>query len=98
MRATFESAEHGTLAQMANSNSTLTRSGGAESPINNRLLSRREAAAYLGISIRFLCDLLSQRSVACIRIGGRTMLDRSDLDAFIESNKVKAAGWKGGVR
>jgi excisionase family DNA binding protein len=80
---------------MVHSNITTMRRGDAESPINNRLLSRREAAAYLGISIRFLCDLLSQRSVACIRIGGRTMLDRADLDAFVEANKVKAAGWKG---
>jgi len=80
---------------MASIHSTMTRGGDAESPTNSRLLSRREAAAYLGISIRFLCDLLSQRALAFIRIGGRTMLDRSDLDAFIERNKCKAQGWKG---
>lgn len=69
--------------------------GGTVSPIKQKLISKREAAQYLGISIRFLCALLSERAITCIRLGGRVLFDPSDLDAFIDSQKIKAQGWKG---
>jgi excisionase family DNA binding protein len=72
--------------------------GSAVSPISPRLISRKEAASYLGISLRFLCDLLASRNLASIRFGGRVLFDVSDLDAFIDNHRNKAQGWKGGAK
>jgi len=72
--------------------------GGKVPPISPRLISRKEAASYLGISLRFLCDLLASRSLASIRFGGRVLFDVLDLDEFIESHRNKAQGWKGGAK
>lgn len=62
-------------------------------PLNpERSLSRREAAAYLGISEPFLKQLdLSGQGPAAIRIGRRWTYLRADLDAFRLSRRTAPA-------
>lgn len=54
-----------------------------------KLLSTKEAAHYLGIS-RFTLDRWkSQRKIAFLRIGRRTLFDVSDLEEFIKQARVE---------
>lgn len=53
-----------------------------------RLLNRREAAAYLGLSLRTLSDLLAKRAIRVVKIGGRRVLRLCDLEAFVEKRIV----------
>ena len=46
------------------------------------LLSRTEAAAYLGISLRTLDSLLAARELASRRIGRRRLIERRVLEQF----------------
>lgn len=48
-----------------------------------RLLSQREAAAYLGISYWTLRDLLFRGELPSVRIRRRVLIDRADLDRYI---------------
>ncbi len=58
-----------------------------QSRVSRRLLTRQEAAAYLGRSVRGLDGLVAKRRVASVRGDGRPMFDVRDLDEWIESNK-----------
>lgn len=73
-----------------------TRPGAAEALI--KLLKTDEAAESLGIGVRTLQEKVEAREIACIRIGRAVRFDPADLAAFIERNRVKAIGWKGGSR
>lgn len=53
-----------------------------------RLLTVREAAAYIGRTEQALQHLIHKRELVVVRRGRRVHLDRSDLDRWIESNKV----------
>jgi excisionase family DNA binding protein len=55
-----------------------------------KLLSAREAAQTLGLSLRNVRGLVKARSVAVVRIGGRLLFDPADLKAFIDSNRIPA--------
>lgn len=55
----------------------------------NRRMSRRGAAAYLGISDRTLDKFSKSGSIRFIRIGGRVMYEESDLEDYINKNKTK---------
>lgn len=46
------------------------------------LLSRKEAAEYLGISIRSVDYLISQRQLATRRIGGRRLIPYTSLSQY----------------
>jgi excisionase family DNA binding protein len=48
-------------------------------------MSRAEAAAYLGISLRTLSDLLAKRVLKAVRIGDRRILRLRDLESFLEA-------------
>jgi excisionase family DNA binding protein len=54
-----------------------------------RLLSQQAAAAYLGISYWTLRDLIFRGDLPSVRIGRRTLVDRQDLDAFLERVKIR---------
>lgn len=56
-------------------------------PVNKRLLTRQEAAVYLGRSVRGLDGLVAKGAVASVRGDSRPMFDVRDLDAWIENNK-----------
>ncbi len=52
-----------------------------------RLLTIEETAQFLRISKATLHRLLADNALTPVRIGGRTLFDRKDLDAFIEKAK-----------
>lgn len=55
-----------------------------------RLLSRQDAAAYLGVSLATIDRLIRDREVTITRIGKRVKFDQDDLDAYIDRSKVYA--------
>lgn len=55
--------------------------------INRRLLNVDAAAAYLSVGKRTMQKLLASGEVLKVRIGSRTLIDQSDLDAYIERIK-----------
>ena len=57
----------------------------------SKLLSREDAAAYLGISVRTLDRLRAEGKMSFVRLGGRVSYLPSDLDAYVERNRVEAA-------
>ncbi len=60
----------------------------ADSP--PQLLSVSEAAALLNIQPDTLRHWLCDRRLPFVKVGGRTMLKRQDLEAFIEARTVPA--------
>ncbi len=58
------------------------------SPITPRLLSQRESATYLGISYWTLRDLTFRGEIPHVKIRRRILVDRLDLDAYLERMKV----------
>lgn len=55
--------------------------------LERRMFPRKEAAHYLGISLRSLDTLASDGKVLKVVICGRTLYDRADLDALVEREK-----------
>ena len=53
-----------------------------------RLLTVREAAAYIGRSEQAVQHLIFKRELIVVRRGRRVHLDRGDLDQWIEANKM----------
>jgi excisionase family DNA binding protein len=53
-----------------------------------RLLSQQEAAVYLGISYWTLRDLTFRGEVPHVKIGRRILIDRLDLDAYLDRAKI----------
>ncbi|TKJ46704.1 hypothetical protein CEE34_07450 [Candidatus Aerophobetes bacterium Ae_b3a] len=54
-----------------------------------RLLSVRETAEMLGISIHTLYSWVSQRRIPFVKLGRRTEFDIKDLDDWIDENKTR---------
>jgi excisionase family DNA binding protein len=61
------------------------------SSIEPRLLSQQEAAGYLGISYWTLRDLVFRRELPFVKIGRRILVDRQDLDAYLDRSKIRRA-------
>jgi len=57
---------------------------------DGRLLSVIEAAVYLGITKHTIYSWTSQKRIPYVKIGGRTMLLKEDLDGFISKNRVES--------
>ncbi|MGE0471004.1 MAG: helix-turn-helix domain-containing protein [Nitrospira sp.] len=55
-----------------------------------RLFSQREAATYLGISYWTLRDLTFRGEVPHVKIRRRILVDRLDLDAYLDRMKVRS--------
>ena len=57
--------------------------------LNQRYLSRREAARYLSVCLQTLVTLTNKGKIPCIRPRGlkRTMYDVLDLDRFMAKGK-----------
>ena len=54
-----------------------------------RLLSQQEAAHYLGISYWTVRDLIFRRELPWVKIGRRILVDRLDLDAYLDRSKIR---------
>jgi excisionase family DNA binding protein len=57
--------------------------------ISPRLLGIPDAARYLGCAVWFVRSLIWGRRVPYVKFGKRYLLDRSDLDNFIDSEKQR---------
>ena len=64
----------------------LPSSGGTA--VRRRLLNVNQAAQYLGRTPKSIRHLVQRRKLRCIRADGRVMFDVSDLDAWIDMNRV----------
>jgi excisionase family DNA binding protein len=53
-----------------------------------RLLTVKEAAAYIGRSEQAIQHLIHKRELIVVRTGRRVHIDRGDLDRWIEANKI----------
>jgi excisionase family DNA binding protein len=56
--------------------------------VPSRLLTVKEAAAYIGRSEQAIQHLIHKRELIVVRTGRRVHIDRGDLDRWIEANKV----------
>jgi len=54
-----------------------------------RLLSQQDAARYLGISYWTIRDLVFRREIPPVKIGRRVLVDRVDLDAYLDRSKIR---------
>ena len=67
----------------------------SESSIRSRPpqnLKVAECAEYIGISERYLRNLIAERKIKAVRIGSRVVLRLVDVDRFIESKLEEASG------
>jgi excisionase family DNA binding protein len=55
-------------------------------PLPSGALTIKEAADYLRISEASVWRLLKDKQLRRVRIGGRTVIRRMDLDAFLEGS------------
>lgn len=62
-----------------------------EQLVTPRLLSMRNAAHYCGVSDRTVEKWAAEKSVASRVIGGRRLIEKESLDAFIDSAERTAA-------
>jgi len=58
-----------------------------ENKKTKRLYSRKEAAEFLGISLSTLIRLIRRGVIPTVKIGSRRLIDREDLDRYVEMNK-----------
>ena len=54
-----------------------------------RLLSQQDAAGYLGVSYWTIRDLVFRRELPFVKIGRRILVDRMDLDAYLDRSKIR---------
>jgi excisionase family DNA binding protein len=59
-------------------------------PVQRRLLPYKDAALYLGISLRSMKSLAAEGHVQKTQIGHRVLFDVRDLDEFIDRVKASA--------
>ena len=67
----------------------------ARHPGRRPLLDIRGAGTYTGLGERYIRRLRADRSVPCIRIGGRLLFDPDDLDELIERHREPAIAIQG---
>lgn len=73
------------------SNDDANRNAGSTPRRDRRpLLDIRGAGAYTGLGERYIRRLRADRSVPCVRIGGRLLFDPDDLDELIERHREPA--------
>lgn len=60
------------------------------------LLTTKEAASFLRIGLRTIQEHTEARRIPVIRIGRSVRYSIADLREFVEANRIKAKGWKGG--
>jgi excisionase family DNA binding protein len=73
---------------------SLAHIGSAEMPF--KLFNTNQTADILGIGRRGVQEKVASRELACIKIGRSTRFSAQDIADFVERNRVRAIGWKGG--
>ena len=64
-----------------------TSDGQTDAPIKPRLLDYKTAAAYLSLSYWSIRELVLDGIIPHLKFGKKVLIDRQDLDAWIESQK-----------
>ena len=59
------------------------------------LLNISQAASRLGVSKRFLYQLVSRRVISCYRMGVRILFDEAQLEDFLARSLQPAEGVQG---
>ncbi len=57
-------------------------------PIPKRLFSLKEASVYMSMTLWGVRQLVWKGQIPCIKAGHKILVDRLDLDAFIEKHKA----------
>jgi excisionase family DNA binding protein len=52
------------------------------------LLTKRDVAKTCNVCLRTVDSWIARRAIACVKIGGSVRFLRSDLDAFIQTNRI----------
>ncbi|MEQ9460434.1 MAG: helix-turn-helix domain-containing protein [Phycisphaeraceae bacterium] len=65
-------------------------------PLPPRLLTYKEAGAYLGLTDRTIWQLVHEGHLTAVRIGGSVRIDPADLKDFIQRNKNRQGGTRHG--
>ena len=68
----------------------LTPSIGPQSSPARLLLSEREAAAVMGVSVRLMLDLRNNDGLPFVRIGARVMYRPADLAAWVDGRRTSS--------
>ena len=58
-----------------------------QKPVPQRLLSVEQAAEYLGLSKWEVYKMIEDGTPPCVRRGKRKLVDKKDLDDWIDKNK-----------
>jgi excisionase family DNA binding protein len=61
-----------------------------DAPVSARYLTIKAAAAYIGATVWCVRQLIWDRKIPFVRLGKRYVIDRMDLDNFMQSQKVPA--------
>ncbi len=56
-----------------------------------RLLSLKDGAVYLGAHLWAVRQMVRNRELPYVQIGRKYLIDRLDLDRFVERNKIGVA-------
>jgi excisionase family DNA binding protein len=59
-------------------------------PVEDPLLTKEEAANYLGVTLRKIEWMISLREIDRVKVGKLVRFRRSALDTFIEENTIPA--------
>jgi excisionase family DNA binding protein len=62
-----------------------------QAPTESRLLTIKQAANYLNAHVWFIRTQVWAGAIPYVRFGKRILIDRADLDAFIQRQKTAAA-------
>lgn len=78
---------------MRKNNQTVTKTQRIDNPLrqglNKRLYSIKEAAEYLGRTVWAVREMLWAGKIPYIKDGRRILLDITDMDSWIDKNKIK---------
>lgn len=61
--------------------------------MEERFISVKRAAEYCGLSRRFLYEIIARKEIRHYRIHRRIVVDKKDLDDFIQSNVMESIDW-----
>ncbi|GAA4698029.1 excisionase family DNA-binding protein [Nocardioides nanhaiensis] len=64
---------------------------------NRLLLTKREAASLLAVSVRQLERLVAGDAIRTVRVGGGVRVRRADLDAYVAGLAAPASSFRGSV-
>jgi excisionase family DNA binding protein len=62
--------------------------------MESHLITKREAAARLRVSVRFVETQVRRRALAVVKLGRAVRFRVRDIEAFVDANRLRAVGEK----